>query len=77
MGLAWIFLQGSDFSIFGLRTLRHFGGARGEGQVGRLLGIFECFAEFVTAFIVGDVKFWGEAIVLDIEKKCLPTGCEF
>ena len=45
------------FSIFGLRALRRFGDASADGQVGRLLGIFECFAEFFTAFIFEDVKF--------------------
>ena len=50
--------------------------SRAEGQVGRLLGIFECFAEFFTAFIVYDVKFKGVAICLEFEEKCLPTGCE-
>ena len=34
-------------------------------------------AEFFTAFIVEDVKFRGVAIGLELEKKCLPTGCEF
>ena len=37
---------------------------------------FECFAEFFIAFIVEDVKFRGVAIGLELEKKCLPTGCE-
>ena len=41
------------------------------------LVFFECFAEFFTAFIVEDVKFRGVAIGLELEKKCLPTGCEF
>ena len=63
--------------MFGLRALRRFGDARAEGQVGRLPGIFECFAEFFTAFIVEDVKFRGVDIGLELEKKCLPTGCEF
>ena len=41
------------------------------------LVFFECFAEFFTALIVKDVKFRGVAIGLELEKKCLPTGCEF
>ena len=40
LGLAWLFLLRSDFSIFGLRALRRFGDARAGGQVGILLGIF-------------------------------------
>ena len=63
--------------MFGLDDLQRFGNARAEGQVGRLLGIFECFAEFFTAFTVEDVKFRGVAIGLELEKECLPTGCEF
>ena len=63
--------------MFGLRTLRRFGDARAGRQVGRLLGIFECFAEFFTAFFVEDVEFRGVAMGLDFEEKCLPTGCEF
>ena len=63
--------------MFGLRALRRFGDAHAEGQVGRLLGIFECFAEFFTAFIVKDAKFRGVAIGLELEKNCFPTGCEF
>ena len=74
---AWLFLLGSDSSMFGLRNLRRFGDARAEGQVGRLLGIFECFPEFFTSFIVEDVKFRGVAIGLEFKEKCLPTGCEF
>ena len=41
------------------------------------LVFFECFPEFFTAFIVEDVKFRGVAIGLELDKKCLPTGCEF
>ena len=41
------------------------------------LVFFECFADFLTAFIVKDVKFRGVAIGPELEKKCLPTGCEF
>ena len=63
--------------MFGLRALWRFGDARVEGQVGRLLGIFECFAEFFAAFIVKGVKFRGVAIGLEIDKNCFPTGCEF
>ena len=55
--------------MFGLRALRRFGDARVEGQVGRLLGIFESFAEFFTTFIVEDVKFRGVAIGLELIKK--------
>ena len=51
--------------MYGFRGLRRFGNACAEGQVGRLLGIFECFAEFFTAFIVEDVKFRGAAIGLE------------
>ena len=50
-----------------------------HGQRDKLDGylvFFECFAEFFTAFIFEDVKFRGVAIGLEIEKKCLPTGCE-
>ena len=77
LGLAWLFLRGNDFSMFGLRALQRFGDARAEEQVRGLLGIFECFAEFFTAFIVKDVKFRGVVIGLELEKKCFPTGCEF
>ena len=38
--LAWLFLRGNCFSMFGLRALRRFGDARVEVKVGRLLGIF-------------------------------------
>ena len=76
LGLAWIFLRGNDFSMFGLRALRRFGNERAEGQVGRLLGIFESFAELFTAFIVKDMKFRGVDIGLEPEKKCFPTGRE-
>ena len=41
------------------------------------LVFFECFAELFTAFIVEDVKFRGVAISLELDKKFLPTGCEF
>ena len=41
------------------------------------LVFFECFAQFITAFIVKDVKFRVVAIGMDLEKQCLPTGCEF
>ena len=40
------------------------------------LVFFELFVEFFTAFIVEDLKFRGVAIGLELEKKCLPTGCE-
>ena len=60
--------------MFGLRALRRFRDARAEGQVGKLLDIFECFAEFFTAFIVEDVKFRGVAICLEFEEKCPPTS---
>ena len=39
-GRAWLFLLGSDSSMFRLRALGRFGDARAEGKVGRLLGIF-------------------------------------
>ena len=58
-------------------ALRRFGDARAEGQVERLIGIFECFAELFTEFIFEDVKFRGVAIGLEFEENCLPTGCEF
>ena len=74
LGLAWLFLQGNYFSMFGLRVLRRFGNARAEGQVGKLLGIFESFLEFFTTFIVEDVKFRGVAIGMELDKKCFPTG---
>ena len=41
------------------------------------LVFFESFAEFFTAFIVKDVKFRGVVIGLELEKRCLPTGCDF
>ena len=41
------------------------------------LVFFEWFAEFFTALIVEDVDFRGVDIGLELEKKCLPTGCEF
>ena len=59
-----------------VRALCRFGDARVEGQVGRLLGIFECFAKFFTTFIVEDVKFRGVSAGLELEKKCFPTGRE-
>ena len=40
------------------------------------LVFFECFADFFTAFIVQDVKFRDVAVGLELEKNCLPTGCE-
>ena len=40
LGLACLFLQGNDSSMFALRSLRSFGDARAEEQVGRLLDIF-------------------------------------
>ena len=76
LGLAWLFLRRNDFSMFGLRALRRFGDARAEGQVGRLLGIFETFAEFFTTFIVEDVKFRGMDIGMELEKKCFPNSHE-
>ena len=39
------------------------------------LVFFECFAKFLTAFIVEDVKFRGAAIGMELEKKRFPTGC--
>ena len=60
----------------GLRALRRFGDTCAEGQVGRLLGIFEIFAEFFTAFIVKNVKFRGVYIGLELEKKSFTTGRE-
>ena len=41
------------------------------------LVFFECFAEFFTAFISEDVKFRGVAIGMELDKRCLSTGCEF
>ena len=41
------------------------------------LVFFECFAEFFTVLIVEDLEFRGVAIGMELEKKCLPTGCEF
>ena len=41
------------------------------------LVFLKSFVEFFTVFIVKDVKCRGVAIGLELEKKCLPTGCEF
>ena len=48
-----------------------------RGKLEGYLVFFECFADFFTAFIVEDVKFRGVAIGLELERKCLPTGCKF
>ena len=52
--------------MFVFRALRRFSDARALGQVGRLLGIFECFAEFFPAFIVKDVNLC--PLVLNLRK---------
>ena len=77
LGLAWIFLRVNDFpcldcAFCGVLAM-HVRRDKLEGY----LVFFERFAGLFNAFIVKDVKFRGVAIGLELEKKCLPTGCEF
>ena len=77
LGIEWLFLIGSDFSMFGLRALRSLEMHVRRDKLEGYLVFFECFAEFFTVFIVEDMKFKGVVIGLEIKKECLPTGFEF